>query len=487
MSLNKAIQFQHLFSQLTHKERTQFLSQLIGSHLAIILTSLFRHLSNPNQINEVTEFNELLSDIIQSRKKKPSPICTTNIKLDHFPKAIIGYMASFLPQMSYNRFNLCNRSIYLGCNSPNLLQKLDLSAVNDYSSINFTSFASVKILSIDPSKAMQSQHSQRFDSIKRLSFAPNFNDVRHLVLHGDNKRGWVQPFLNQNMVNRDTVTTLECSQYGSSALSMICMERSEFCSLLTMFPNVTELAIHRVQIPEDIHSFRIPAQDVSPIADACTKVVGLLLNEIQGHLISDLLGIFARNLKHLSLGQQDKNDVDFGGTSFDTLEELCMFYPDYGWFECILRSGSSLQKILISFCRDWMNCDEIKNGIANVMTQCIERGLFKTKKQQRKEVKIVVYVRHSDFKPKDFTFNVGRIINALETCAINDYMFIWKFIPHDGLNHDDRNTILMDLRDASMHSNVIISDSKHFKFIITNENCKLNGHEELICGFDYYL
>eukprot|EP01083_Nonionella_stella_P143447 445950_1 len=157
MSLNKAIQFQHLISQLTDQERVYFLSKLIGSHLDLLLTSLFHHLSKPNQINEANEFNASLSDIIQSRKEKPLPICARSIKLDQFPKAIIGYMASFLGQRHYNRFSLCNRAIYLGCNSPNTLQRLYLLKPEHYSSINLASFPSIKVFSIDPSKAIESQ------------------------------------------------------------------------------------------------------------------------------------------------------------------------------------------------------------------------------------------------------------------------------------------------------------------------------------------
>eukprot|EP01083_Nonionella_stella_P164401 543923_1 len=164
MSLIKAINFRHLSSQLTLQERLQFLSQLIHSHTDIIFTSLFQHLSQPKQVNQVNEFNNRLSNIIQSRKEKPKPLCTRNIKLDQFPRAIIGYVASFLKQRSYIRFSKSNRSIYLGCNSPNTLQRLSLFTLKAYSSIKLSSFPSVRMLRVDASKAIQSQHSMSFGS-----------------------------------------------------------------------------------------------------------------------------------------------------------------------------------------------------------------------------------------------------------------------------------------------------------------------------------
>eukprot|EP01083_Nonionella_stella_P174462 604822_1 len=493
MSLNKAIEFQHLISQLTEQERLGFLSKLIGSHSDVLLTSLFHHLSKPNQTNEVNEFNASLSDIIQSRKEKPLAICARSIKLDQFPKAIIGYMASFLKQRTYNRFSLCNRSIYLGCNSPNTLQQLDLHRLEHYSSINLASFPSIKGLDIDTSKAIESQSNLSFDS-------PNFNQVTDLLLAANNTCGWVQPFLNQNIVNYDHVTALKCSQFGSSDQKM---DRNEFLSLLTRFPNLTRLRLRNVQIADDVS-----AKD---IADACSKVVELMLHGIPNGMTTDLVRIFARNLTHLRFDQKKKNNIDFDNVAFGKLSELCLYFPHYGLFESILKSAVHLKKILIPFWSDWMSDEEIKNGITNVMVQCtflngiylvldpahfcavlegIERGLFKTKKQQREEMKIIIHVRRSNFKPSDFTFNVGRIINALETCAINDYIFIWKFELQDILNKDERKAIKKELNDASMYSEVIpyrytaqAKDFKQFRFIITNKHCKLNRHTCSICGY----
>eukprot|EP01083_Nonionella_stella_P159720 521359_1 len=133
MSLTKAIKFQYLFSQLTHEECVGFLSKLVDSHMNIIVRSLFHHFvkANQNQINQLSSFNESLSNIIQSRKEKPKAISPRNMKLSQLPRAIIGHTASFLGQWGYIDFSMSNRSIYLGCNSPNLLQALHLSDIAD--------------------------------------------------------------------------------------------------------------------------------------------------------------------------------------------------------------------------------------------------------------------------------------------------------------------------------------------------------------------
>eukprot|EP01083_Nonionella_stella_P096467 271208_1 len=234
MSLGKAIQFRHLITQLTHQERIGFLSRLVGSHVDMILTCLFQHLSKSNQTDEVNVFNKQLSDIIQSRKDKPAPLCMQNIKLDQFPRAIIGYTASFLDQDDYIHFSISNRSTYLGCNSPNTLQKLNLENINNYSWINTATFASLKCLGVDPSKAMHFA-SQRF------------NQVLTLRLSANNKRGWVPFFFNQNIVNCNNVTTLDCDSFGDASTKM---EGNEFLSLLRKFPNLRHLRMSHVFVTD---------------------------------------------------------------------------------------------------------------------------------------------------------------------------------------------------------------------------------------------
>eukprot|EP01083_Nonionella_stella_P101299 286981_1 len=165
---------------------------------------------------------------------------------------------SFLDQNDYIDFSMSNRSTYLGCNSPNTLQALDLDFkfdIDDYSSINAVTFASLKYLRIDPSKAIH------FDS-------HSFSQVRCLRLYANTKRGWVQPFFNQNIVNCDHVTTLSCDSFGDVSTKM---QGKEFLSLLTRFPNLMHLRMHKVFIANDI-----TGQD---IAAACPKVVGVKIRD----------------------------------------------------------------------------------------------------------------------------------------------------------------------------------------------------------------
>eukprot|EP01083_Nonionella_stella_P125253 378803_1 len=490
MSLTKAIRFRHLAKQLTHEELVGFLSDIIDSRIEFIMSSLFQHLSKPNQVKEVTEFNQSLSDIIQSRKEKPKTICMRNIHLDQFPRAIIGYTASFLRLRDYHRFSLCNRSIHLGCNSPNTLQTLKIHKIKDYSTINLSSFPSIKRLSIDPS-VIQSRHNWGFDS-------PNFNQVNSLKLRANEKCDWVQPFLHQNVINCDHVARLTCSAFGSNVHRMT---GDEFLSLLAKFPNLTHLKMDCVLLEEDVR-----AQD---IANTCSKIVSLSLwdslRKLRAHETTDLVKIFAGQLKYLSLMQSQRNDFNLDSVMFGGLEELCLIYPEYRLLNDILKSASNLKKIFVLFnsmifteATDEM---DIPNAITNLMVRStvlnymhftvgskyliyvldgIERGLFKSKKQEKKELHIHVSVhdsKSSDLNVNDFTLNVARIVNSLETSAIKDFMFIWEL--ERGHGKDALKEIFVNLRNSSRYTTVRRSDKK---FIVTNANCKVNGYKDYVCG-----
>eukprot|EP01083_Nonionella_stella_P173004 595405_1 len=467
MSVTKAIQFQHLISQLTHQERIGFLSKLLDSHTDIILASLFQHLVKPNQINEANAFNQELSSIIQSRKEKEKAEKAEKPKLEQLPRAIIGYVASFLDQSEYPQFNRSNRFIYLGCNTPNTLQELDLTALKDFSFINLSSFTSIKTLRIDPSKTIKSQHM--------------YNQVTTLTLNANSKRGWVESFLNQNIVNCDNVTTLVCNEFGTINVPKI--QKNNFLSLLAMFRNITHFRMWDVQVTGDITE-----QDIT---DLCLKIVGLGLYDGAGQ--NKFLNIFGSQLKYLSLTQYSEYSFDCRNITFDKLEELRMVFPDDQLLGTILKSASKLKKIFIRYF-DFGDCkDTIKHDVPNLITKCaslnymafsiashsfcsllegIEHGLFKTKTQHRTQLKIRIDVPNDDFQPKDFTFNVARIINALEACNINDFMFIWK-LPR--LTDDESTALHKDLRNISMHSQAFQSQcERNSTFIITNPNCTIN-------------
>eukprot|EP01083_Nonionella_stella_P064102 166793_1 len=404
MSLTKVIRFRHLMSQLTHEERVRFLSKLLDSHdhLHILLESLFRFM-NLMSTNDVDSFTKSLSDIIQSRTEKPIAISSTNIQLHQFPRAIIGHTASFLEQREYVAFNLSNRSIYLGCNLPNQLQKLDLLHFNRYQSIDVTSFPSAKTLAIYPPID--------FKATKRRPL-----EVTTLILDARKTIGWSHRFLNQNIVHCSGVTTLECVHFGSVEGTVCRMTRNVFLNLLTRFPNLRHLKLTGVSLTSDITA--------NDIASLCPNLIGLYVNGGGRRLYNDLITLFARKLKHLAFIQHTSyHTFTFDRVSFGKLEELSIVNPDSASFDVVLKTASHLKKIslidLDKRCGNFgsMFNTDIKKRITKMLVQCpiqsmyflvkssgvesimkgIESGIgrvFKTRaqRQHRKEMRIRIHV-----------------------------------------------------------------------------------------------
>eukprot|EP01083_Nonionella_stella_P304518 1058720_1 len=487
MSLPKAIRFQHLARLLTDQERSRFVSELAHSHIDTILSALFQHFRKPNHITQVNEINSRLSDIIQSREEEPQPLCTRNIKIDQIPRALIGYMASFLDQLGYVRFSMSNRSIYLGCNSPNVLHTLCLSSLKRYSSIKLAAFPSLSKLRIDPRKAIKSRRQMSFDS-------PNFSHVTELALQAHKKRDWVEPFFNQNIVNCDHVTTLDCEDFGSNDHEM---RGSEFLSLLTKFPNVTQLQLHSVKVTDDV-----TAHD---IADLCPKIAALSVRFMSPNVCGDLVRIVGSQLQSLACMPARGTEYDFGNVDFDKLEELGLFAPDNRCFDGILKSSVNLKRIVLFPMQDLMSDDEIKNGIEKLMIKCasincmyfpirfpsshfrpilegIECGLLKTKTRQRKQLKIHMKCGDFTFEANSFMLYVGRIVNSLHASSTTDFMLIWKF---KDVTEDVLNEIFNNLCNLSRY--IKVTRFQKNKFVVANDNCKINGCIDSVFGWNMDL
>eukprot|EP01083_Nonionella_stella_P159865 521968_1 len=481
MALVKAIQFRHLVTQLTKEERVG----LLDSHTDIVLTSLFYYFIQTDHTNQVNILNESVSTIIQSRKDKPKATPVRDIKLHQLPKAIIGFTASFLDQYDYIACSMSNRSIYLGCHSPNLLRQLDLTEITDDSCIHLQSFPSVKKLWIDPSKAMKSQHNFSFDS-------PIFNQITSLILEAKLPHGWVQQFLNQNIVNCGTVTTLNC-EVCADVTADVEMKRNEFLTLLTQFPNLKHLTLSGVIVTDDF-----TAQE---LMDLCPKIIGLNLNGGDIQLNECLIRLFASKLKYLAFAQYEKDEFNFDTVIFGNLEELIItiFTADNQLFDGILKSAPKLKKISIELqgINPLMNNDDIKNAMEKVFMKCpllnhlyfkttkrsdfcsmfmealegIQRGLFKIKNQHKKEMIIAIRTYGLQAEAINVTLNVGRLVQSLESSDINDFMFVWNFF--DEVEDDEMNEIFQKLCNVCGH-NVNVLRCEH-KLIIANLNCKING------------
>eukprot|EP01083_Nonionella_stella_P079561 218399_1 len=341
--------------------------------------------------------------------------------------------------------------------------------MTDYSPINLTAFPSVEGLQIEPYKAIESAPNWSFDS-------PNFAHIHTLMLHANNTHGWVRQFLNLKLINCESVTTLDCLDFGSSPSSnhVVDMRTNEFLSLLTKFPNLQII-----------------------------KVVGL---HIDGGMdtYQHLIPLFAKRLKYLSYAQAGDTLIDFSTLTFDALEEFQLVSSSVQSLDGILKSALNVNKVLMIQIQNQvtdathgiMSNTDVKNSMAKLIVNLqrlkymclavqssafcsamegIEDGLLKTERQHRRQFKIdiQVYMCGLNIKPNAIRSNVGRIVNALQLASIDEFMFIVEF------HNTNDNELAKMFEDVKNFIDLDTIGYVHLyphscRFIITNRNCKIN-------------
>eukprot|EP01083_Nonionella_stella_P310154 1100884_1 len=85
---------------------------------------------------------------MESRKYKPDTLSQTQTTIHSLSPELIGELSSYLCLKDNCAFGVVNRAIYIGCNTPNTLRKMDLTAVNDYSVISLRKYPHLQCLAV---------------------------------------------------------------------------------------------------------------------------------------------------------------------------------------------------------------------------------------------------------------------------------------------------------------------------------------------------
>ena len=128
MSVAAGIRFRYLVSQLTQQEKQLFINSLDHDFIIKALFYYAGHqLAGESQIDPADDVTQMVSNIIQCREPQKEETNDITCKtLDQLPQRLIGNVASYLVQSTYEAFSQSNRAIYLGCNSPNLVHDLQI-------------------------------------------------------------------------------------------------------------------------------------------------------------------------------------------------------------------------------------------------------------------------------------------------------------------------------------------------------------------------
>eukprot|EP01084_Bolivina_argentea_P105607 189114_1 len=297
--MESLIKFRMLADQLNEEEITTFLTKLIATSnlYPLIVSSIFDHFAayilkskqfDSNQINNITN---IISQIIESRiySNEPSEnfidTDSSDIKIDALAPPLLSIISSFLPQKDYISFQITNRNILIGCNSPCSLRSYLWPSFRKPARININKCAFINHLSIDPSSKTQrdeknisqsmknilsNQYHINFPSINRftcgsfyyhnsareadfLKLVSKFNNLQYLDMVGVNIPGWVDnwspPLLPKLRGMSLTAQSMRCNRTYRKFLQMYSSQITSLCCSSYVvqenyqFPKLNELKI----------------------------------------------------------------------------------------------------------------------------------------------------------------------------------------------------------------------------------------------------
>eukprot|EP01084_Bolivina_argentea_P268495 456059_1 len=351
--LVKAVRFRSLSDQLTDKEYTTFITQVIKSHGRQLLNRyIFQQFipTNTSNISELDNLINIISNIIQSRKQKKQLLSPTNI--DQFPAAIIGFIASYLNQNEYTSFESTNRYVYVSCNSPNTLQYLDLTNVSDISNINLCKYESIKELSLNITTSL--------DHLKHSSSTIT-QTLDHLILTQDLKSDEYD-FINKSFVEQNFIHNSNIKALSLSNMKICTICNDTFIKFCHKFPNIKHLEL------SSCHGCcMLDAKDLTVIKPLFPK-----LHTLQScddcYLIGELfIELFADQIVSLWFVQDAEELIMFMENSpkinFPKLLNLGLIHPSFDTINRICTTAKNLKSLHI--CPRMIYEVEDDNGIIN--------------------------------------------------------------------------------------------------------------------------
>ena len=211
-SLSQVIKANSLLDSLTNIEFNQlithFIKQCGRSALIAPFFAQYMHHNKSNHASNTQHF-DMMMDIIKIIVRKREDHSNSNpckSDIHTLPKAVIGEVASYLPQKDYVSLSKTNRFIYIGCNEPITLNHLDLKKVNNYSDIDLLKYPQLTHLEINLT---------RFHQLSLPSAKCILNHLSQLTLNA-NKRSNIDinPLISQTAINLNNITHLKLTQFG---------------------------------------------------------------------------------------------------------------------------------------------------------------------------------------------------------------------------------------------------------------------------------
>ena len=483
MAIAPAVEFRRLAAQLTETETKTFITDFAASNPQLIIQALgalfinnAKHQNTTDAIN--VQCNKAVSNIIQSRDSDDADVDA--VKLDSMPRAVIGHYASFLDQESYRNVSLCNRTVYLGCNTPSNLAELSVRYVfdSDKLSLDLSRFPfATNLKIIDESNPDFISEDSIADEAIIASQIAKMTRLQSLDL---SQICWSTRFLgiianHQETIQRTKYLSVKCKNED---------DHEQFIANISAFKHLEFLKVK-------INYGSIIEWDMNAIIEMCSNLKGLDFNDKRHGIEVPILRHIGHRLHYLRLNRAES----VKGIKFANLKE---FKEGRNCRDNVLgdvfRTAVNLEKVkmkgdafnanlvqeILTKCKRWKYLEIDTNDAYDVLPvlDAMEYALSEKEKIQRNTLKIRINTSFSSrVEHKEYFLKLGRIIPLLSGSNLDHFMLVLYLRRYELQMDSLFNLLRRTLKDNNFNI-VVQQDGNNCIATINNPGCAICGWRE---------
>ena len=438
--------------------------QSVSSPATVVFRATMRH-STERTI-------KIILNIILERNPNQQTLYSTNRKL-----FVPGEIASYLCQKSYVRFLRTNRKLFVDCNSPNRLHKLDLNKMDDGFNISsVTNHRNIRQLNL----RLQQVITWSFQVIGPIS--SYYHKLKTLCLSLDAETPLLRTFLQQNKSGFGNITTLAITGKTGTLIQW-----NAFVQLLSLFPNVNKLLLKNVRCK--------------------TSVIGIQLHNLSLNIKQLYLrgirdeAIFLRSLHStLTTLTWSPRSVQIVPAEIANLERLCLLAPPQQIMEQFLEKAKGLkqicfvpnikkkrkqpmtdtqiERITTKLLTDYSSLEFIylsTRGHLERMFSSLHEGLFQTRNVERNYLEIALHLDCSEIDDlTHFVSNIYKIALFLSGSQTQEWML--TLVRHKRYNWRPMTKALDHFVNSYTDLDIKLLHHSWSTLIIGNSECKALPH-----------
>eukprot|EP01084_Bolivina_argentea_P019479 36218_1 len=488
MSLKQAVRFRNLVTKLTKQETNTFLLKLANNQPELLVAALGNHFKSPlTDESLVKGVNNNISEIItirESSNANDNDSSPSILNLHTITEVLISHISSFLYQYEYANLCKVNRSIFIGCHSPNNLQEINFRTEwqKNYFPFNYKLYTSIKSLSFDLSLCKNRLH-----EVNHSVFLNQLQSVNWNVSNTVFNRCII--FDLHKIPTCHNIKTLKLDNLKKN----IIINNKFFDQFLLKFPNVKYLCLDSVaDVTFDIFTELYPNLKglgvIQGLDNDAGKYVQLLKHyadqiECLNFQISSNVRIMTHQLKEIKFGKLEElklsDNLDIIGNVAETAKHLRQIDLSHVHLNYMFNEAEDLNVIfmkMITQCPLLHVIQIFENypWYLGDMLDGINDGLSKSKNQQRDSFQICLHMRDDTVDVLGLVQNISAIVTTINSSNIDDYMLVWEF--GGGLD----GTKLTEQICADFRSNGVTAVLKEDRWpttiLIENDGCKIDGY-----------